>query len=163
VSKTKIVFAVLFGAFGLWLYSAYLDDSHRLERLDRAGTPEEFIGLLFYEPKSSPKIVRRGNAVEITYNIDPWALTRSTTISNFNLTTARVIPKTFAKFKDIEIIQISAEITFKDIKGREDRGELFRTNFSRKNAESIVWDKIDWDNLPKISDRFWQHSNFSSP
>jgi hypothetical protein len=56
---------------------------------------------------------------------------------------------------------VTATASFRDdIRGHSrGRGAVLRATFTRANAESIVWDRIAWDDLPLLADEFWQHPN----
>ena len=81
--------------------------------------------------------------------------------SSFTLELEKIIPGAFYKFRDINRITVTATAAYqRDIRGHDTgRGDVLRATFSRANAESIVWDRINLSDLPRLADKFWQHPN----
>jgi hypothetical protein len=64
-----------------------------------------------------------------------------------------------ALFK-LDHYHFSSGVDKRDIRGQDTgRGDVLRATFSRANAESIVWHRINLSDLPRLADKFWQHPN----
>jgi hypothetical protein len=143
------------------LAGSWHSDNERNQKIEATTSPQEFISLEIYEPKANVEVRRIQDSLLVTYDLDPWMLTGSSGKSSFTIELEKIIPGAFYKFRDINSITITATAAFSDdIRGHSrGRGDVLRATFSRANAESIVWDRINLSDLPRLADKFWQHPN----
>jgi hypothetical protein len=155
----KAIMIIMAAIIVIVLASACDSDDVRNQKIETTTSPQEFISLEIYEPKANVEVRRIQDRLLVTYDLDPWMMTGSWGKSSFVVELEKIIPGAFYKFRDINSITITAMAAFSDdIRGQSrGRGDVLRATFSRANAESIVWDHIVLDNLPKIADKFWQH------
>jgi hypothetical protein len=155
--KTLLITFTLTIFIGYMIF-AHSQDSDRAQNFESAKSPREFVLLTIYEPKADIKTRLEGHDLTITYNLDPWMLTKDWGRTVFQQHLKSSIPTTFYKFRDINTITIIATGTFVDIKGRESHGDAMWATFSRDTSESINWNNILSDNLPTLADKYWAHS-----
>jgi hypothetical protein len=143
------------------LANAFHSDNERNQKIETTTSPQEFISLEIYEPKANVEVRRSGDNLLVTYDLDPWMMTGGWGKSSFNVELEKIIPGAFYKFRDINSITITATAMYSDdIRGQSrGRGDVLRATFSRANAESIVWDHVVLDNLPRLADKFWLDPN----
>jgi hypothetical protein len=60
------------------------------------------------------------------------------------------MPKVFKKFPSIQTINITLDTNFKDVRGNVSKGRAISATFTRDNAASIHWDKINHDDVPGL-------------
>jgi hypothetical protein len=143
------------------LAGSWHSDNVRNQKIEATTSPQEFISLEIYEPKANVEVRHIQDSLLVTYDLDPWMMTGSWGKSSFTLELEKIIPGAFYKFRDINRITVTATAAYqRDIRGHDTgRGDVLRATFSRANAESIVWDRINLSDLPRLADKFWQHPN----
>lgn len=72
-----------------------------------------------------------------------------------------VYKKAFAERPGLNSLKLNWYLDLVDQKGNESSGVVVRLMVTRKNAESINWDNVITDNIPKIVDEYWEHPLFS--
>ena len=157
----KAIMIIMAAIIVIVLAAAWHSDDVRNQKIETTASPLEFVTLAVYEPKANVEVRRSGDSLLVTFSLDPWMMTGSWGKSSFNVELEKIIPGAFYKFRDINSITITATATYSDdIRGQSrGRGDVLRATFSRANAESIVWDHVVLDNLPRLADKFWQDPN----
>lgn len=100
---------------------------------------------------------------KVKYSLDPWAMTANTTLSAFEMQAKEIVPAIFSRFHDVQSIQIMAEATLQNIRGNRYHTPVLRIEFTRRNADTINWQNVLGENLPRIADSFWQDPSFDRP
>jgi hypothetical protein len=129
-------------------------DNDQQARIDQAGTPEQLATALLYGSKS--QVTSDHGVLLIDRTVDA-ILTASTAVSGFNLNIARVVPTVFAKFPRVQSIVFHESGPFSDIKGNVSTDEMLRIAFTREESDQIHWDKINYDDIPKLGEHYWMH------
>jgi hypothetical protein len=69
-----------------------------------------------------------GARLSVSFNMTRRSRTNSSAIAGFNLGTEKVVPAVFERFPQ-----------------------------ARSNSADINWKNIDYNNVPKLADKFWAH------
>lgn len=133
---------------------AWQSDGQYQAKLAAATTPEEVASLLLKD--LHPEAKMNGGVLSIDYTADA-ILTAGTAVSGFNVRTAQLVPTLFGRFPKVDSIIIQAHGPFTDIRGNQSIDTMLRISFMRKDAESIKWDNISYDNIPKLGEHYWMH------
>ncbi|WP_434854408.1 hypothetical protein [Bradyrhizobium sp. HKCCYLS1011] len=147
----KVLFLLFAGMVGWMIWTA---DDERKSRINQATTPEQ-LAIALVDGGRVQATFDNG-ALEINRTIDA-ALSAGWTVSGFNVTVAHVVPAVFAKFPQVDSIIFRESGPFKDIRGNESTEEMLRIAFMRGEAELIHWDKIVYDDVPKLGEHYWMH------
>lgn len=75
-----------------------------------------------------------------------------TTISAFNLDVYKLVPALFQRFPQVNAVEITGIGKFTSIRGQESEQPFMRVTFTRSNSATIKWDKITFDNVPKLAE-----------
>lgn len=100
---------------------------------------------------------------KVKYSLDPWAMTRNATLLAFEMQTKEIVPAIFNRFHDVQSINIIAEATLQNTRGNQFHTPVLRIEFTRRNANTINWQNVLGENLPRIADNFWQDPIFDRP
>jgi hypothetical protein len=133
---------------------AFDTDNNQQARIDQATTPEQLATALLNGGKS--QVTFDHGVLLINRTLDA-ILTASTAVSGFNLLIARVVPAVFAKFPQVQSIVFHENGPFRDIKGNDSTDEMLRIAFTREEADQIHWDKINYDDIPKLGEHYFMH------
>jgi hypothetical protein len=150
----KILLLVIVLFVGLVTLLAFNTDNHQQTRIDQATTPEQLAAALLDGGKS--QITFDHGVLSINRTVDA-VLSASWAVSGFNLIVARVVPAVFAKFPQVQSIVFHESGPFDDIKGNQSTEEMLRIAFTREESDQIHWDKINFDNVPKLGEHYWMH------
>jgi hypothetical protein len=142
-------------------YGADQKDSERLKNMKEATDPVELARLILNEGDAALTGTRSGSTLDISYHIDPWALTKGTMQSQFNLQTSEIVPDEFKQFPELQKIIIRSDAKFRSKRGDESRGPILKVVFTRRNAATVHWDRIVSTDIPDIADDFWKHPSFA--
>jgi hypothetical protein len=129
-------------------------DNHQQASIDQSTTPEQLATALLNGGKS--QVTFDHGVLLINRTVDA-ILTASTAVSGFNLIVARVVPTVFAKFPQVQSIVFRESGPFHDIKGNESTEEMLRIAFTREESDQIHWDKIKYDDIPKLGEHYFMH------
>jgi hypothetical protein len=132
----------------------FATDSNQQASIDQATTPEQLATALLNGGKS--QVTFDHGVLSINRTVDA-ILTASTAVSGFNLIIARVVPAVFAKFPQVQSIIFHESGPFRDIKGNDSTDEMLRIAFSREESDQIHWDKINYDDVPKLGEHYFMH------
>jgi hypothetical protein len=69
------------------------------------------------DAEATPKATRIRDTLKISLNLEPWSLTVGTTKSTFNIDVQKVVPAVFARFHDIQMVEINGYGPFRDVRG----------------------------------------------
>lgn len=69
--------------------------------------------------------------------------------------------RAFNERSDINTLKLVWYLDLVDAKGNTSVGQVMHITLSRENADTINWDNILTDNLPKVADGYWEHPLFS--
>jgi hypothetical protein len=152
VKKLLLLVIALFVALVTLL--AFNTDNNQQIRIDQATTPEQLATALLYGGKS--QVTFDHGVLLINRTVDA-ILTASTAVSGFNLIIARVVPAVFAKFPQVQSIVFRESGPFRDIKGNDSTDEMLRIAFTREESDHIHWDKINYDDIPKLGEHYFMH------
>jgi hypothetical protein len=152
LKKPLLLLIALFVALATYL--VFDGNSDQQARIDRAATPEQLAIALLQGGKSQATSDHRVLSIERTVDA---ILTASWAVSGFNLSIARVVPAVFAKFPQVQSIVFHESGPFRDIKGNESTDEMLRIAFMRSESDQIHWDKINYDDIPKLGEHYWMH------
>lgn len=150
---------LVFGAFAVAVLfiAASLDDDVWRKKLAATNDPAQVVALLLHEARAASTVDRVDSRVVIKYSLAPWALTVASVKRTFNHHVMAIVPEMFRRFSDVQMIELRATGPFRDLRGNSSEQEALRMTFSRANAASVRWDKVNPENLPKIADQYWQH------
>jgi hypothetical protein len=107
-----------------------------------------------------PTVKRVGNNLDVSFSVDPWALTRGTTKSQFFYMSSKMFRRLFQADPSLDRISILGTVTLVDVKGNKSQGDGFTLAMLRKNNASINWDNFRSENLPRVTDSSWIHPGF---
>lgn len=96
----------------------------------------------------------------VSYSLEPWALTTSTTRMSWEEHVVKAVPEIFARFPKINTVVIQGRGKFRDVRGNESEKDALVATFHRANAAAIHWDRIDHSKVDQLADTFWQHPGF---
>ncbi|MDI3561296.1 hypothetical protein [Bradyrhizobium sp. Arg816] len=151
----KKVLLILFAALvGVATLSGFIGDSERREKIDKATTPEQLAAALVDSGRLQVTLDK--GVLVINRTVDS-VLTAGTAVSGFNINTARLVPAVFAKFPQVDSIVFRESGPFRDIRGNESTQEMLRISFMKADANQIHWDRINYDDLPKLGEHYWMH------
>lgn len=149
----KVFFAVMLAFLGLATVLFRNAESERQTRIDRATTPEQLAAALI-DGKST--VTFENGVLAVDHTVDA-VLSAGTAISGFNVKVARMVPVIFARFPRVDSIIFRERGPFHDIRGNESTEEMLRIAFMREESDRIHWDKISYDNIPKLGENYWMH------
>lgn len=107
--------------------------------------------------ESGKSQVTLDNGVLVINRTVDSVLTAGTAVSGFNIYTARLVPMVFAKFPQVDSIVFRESGPFRDIRGNESTQEMLRISFLRAASNDIHWDRINYDDVPKLGEHYWMH------
>jgi hypothetical protein len=146
-----LVIALFVALVTLLVFNA---DNHQQASIDQATSPEQLATALLNGGKS--QVTFDHGVLLINRTVDA-ILTASTAVSGFNLIIARVVPAVFAKFPQVQSIVFHESGPFRDIKGNDSTDEMLRIAFTREESDQIHWDKINYDDIPKLGEHYFMH------
>ncbi|QHP69555.1 hypothetical protein EI171_21050 [Bradyrhizobium sp. LCT2] len=149
----KLLWILIAVFIGLAAVTAFMPDERRA-RIDQATTPEQLAEALLYGGKSTASL--NNGVLAVNYTPDA-VLSASAAVTGFNVNVARVVPVVFAKYSQVNSIIIRESGPFRDIRGNDTTEEMLRIAFLREDAERVHWDKINYDNIPKLGENYWMH------
>lgn len=132
--------------------TTFMSESEHRAKIEKATTPELLAMALIDKSE-----VTFGKGVLVIDRTVDSVLTAGTAVSGFNLDTARLIPAVFAKFPQVDSIIFRESGPFRDIRGNESKEEMLRISFMRADASQIHWDRINYDDVPKLGEHYWMH------
>ena len=152
------LFCLAIAIIVLSVFAGMQKDSARTERLQANITPLEFATITINEPKA--KVTTDSftdHDLGITFDLDPWMLTKGTGETAFRVQIENLVPAMFYKYRDIQKITVMAFCTFRNKRGQESYDRVMTAAFTRKNAESVNWEKVRLDDLLELADVYWEH------
>lgn len=69
--------------------------------------------------------------------------------------------KAFKDRPDLKALKLVWYLDLVDIKGNKSEGSVLYILITKENAETINWENMLADNIPKIADDYWEHPLFS--
>lgn len=161
--KQSIGCLIIIIALAIYLAPSCFRDSSRNRELAKTKDPSRLVYLLLdyiaADAKSSVSKDVNGN-ITIRFRIDPWALTAGTAKTQFLNHTKEIVPLIFERVTDARSIHLIASGELVDVRGNETRNDVLKIQFSKSTARSILWDNVNLDSLPQISDAYWEHPSF---
>jgi hypothetical protein len=148
----KVLWVTVLTFVGIWIYQTAQEDDARIEA---ATSPSEFVRLKLNDTDAQVK--EKDGELDIVYfteTVTVWHLTKG-----FYGDVRYTVPAVFEKFPSIQSVHIKLETNFIDGQAKEIRAPAFKATFTRDNSNSIQWDSILLDNIPKLADGFWKHPN----
>ncbi|WP_441260826.1 hypothetical protein AB7008_43035 [Bradyrhizobium sp. 521_C7_N1_3] len=139
---------------GLAALNGVIGDSERRAQIEKATTPEQLAAALIDSGKL--QVTFEKGVLAINRTVDS-VLTAGTAVSGFNINTARLIPAVFAKFPQVDSIVFRESGPFRDVRGNESTQEMLRISFMRAASNDIRWDRINYDDVPKLGEHYWMH------
>lgn len=130
----------------------------QLAKEAEARDPVFYVRELVQYPDAIVEVKRNGPQLVVILNVDKWYPQEKYI---FLEATKDIVPAVFKKSSDINDVSMKAIATFVDIRGHQSQGDAFQIDFSRENSKNIVWDNVQIDNLPRISNSYWEHPSFS--
>ncbi|WFU37368.1 hypothetical protein QA640_23035 [Bradyrhizobium sp. CB82] len=150
----KVLFILVAAFVGLVMVLVFNTENERQIRIDQATTPEQLAAALLDGGKSQ---VTFDNGVLVVGHTLDAVLSASTAVSGFNVNVARMVPVIFARFPQVNSIIFRESGPFHDIRGNESTEEMLRIAFMREDSDRIHWDRISYDNIPKLGENYWMH------
>jgi hypothetical protein len=92
----------------------------------------------------------------LTYSINPWLLTASTTKSTM-LSFARTFFEQAFLSEQVRYACIVATGSLRDVRGNTSQGRLGELCLSRENALQTHWSNVVSTDIPKFADRVYMH------
>lgn len=154
---TVVGIAVLFGA-GMGLISAI--DSPAPGRPFDPSRPESIVNEVPDSARRTATASFNGGVLQLTYSIDPWALTAGAARDQFYLQATKLIPKAFTAGAVLRFCDV-VTATFKDVYGHDSRLTAGIICLNKATAAKVNWPEFDSDNLPRIADEFFLHPGFA--
>ncbi|WP_375789398.1 hypothetical protein ACE10Z_19790 [Bradyrhizobium sp. Pha-3] len=148
----KVLLVLIVGFVGLVALLGFGGENEQRAKIEKATTPEQLAMAMI--DKSQVTFDKGVLVINRTVNS---VLTAGTAVSGFNVYTARLIPAVFAKFPQVESIVFRESGPFRDIRGNESTEEMLRISFMRTDANQIHWDRINYDDIPKLGEHYWMH------
>jgi hypothetical protein len=151
---TRVLFVLIAAFIGLVVLMALNADNDRQARIDQATTPEQLAAALVDGGKSHVTFDK--GVLVVDHTVDA-ILSAGTAVSGFNLNVVRMVPIIFAKFPQVNSIIFRESGPFHDVRGNESSEEMLRIAFMREDSDRVHWDKINYDNIPKLGENYWMH------
>ncbi|MGD0026886.1 MAG: hypothetical protein ABSC37_20075 [Xanthobacteraceae bacterium] len=121
--------------------------------------PAQLVVALVNQPKAQATATLAGDTLAVTINLDPYSLTHWTMVLLFEEKTMRIVPAVFDRFPAIERIEITGYAPFQDVRGNRSSEPALKIAFTRANASTVHWPNMNFDDVPKVADSFWEHSS----
>lgn len=150
----RVLLILIVAIVGAVAFFGFAADKQRQARIDQAATPEQLAAALVEGGKSQVKF--DGGVLVVEQTVEA-VLTAGTAVNGFNLNTARLVPAVFAKFPQVNSIVFRESGPFHDIRGNESTEEMLGIAFMREDSDSIHWDRINYDDIPKLGEHYWMH------
>lgn len=150
----KVLFILIAAFIGVATILILTAGNERRALIDQATTPEQLAAALVYGGKSQ---VTFDKGVLLVDHMVDAVLSAGTAVSGFNVNVVRVVPVIFARFPQVNSIIFRESGPFHDIRGNESTEEMLRIAFMREDCDRIHWEKIDYDNIPKLGENYWMH------
>ncbi|MGY4155538.1 hypothetical protein ACVINW_001380 [Bradyrhizobium sp. USDA 4461] len=149
----KKVLLILIVAFvGFVTVFIFMGESEHRAKIEKATTPEQLAMAII----DKSQVTFDKGVLAISRTVDS-VLSAGTAVDGFNLQTARLVPAVFAKFPQVDSIVFRESGPFRDIRGNESTEEMLRISFMRADANHIHWDRINYDDVPKLGEHYWMH------
>ncbi|MGX4804866.1 hypothetical protein [Bradyrhizobium guangdongense] len=148
----RVVLIVLVGIFVGLIWLLWPDNAEYQRKIQQASTPEQLVTTML----PGARVDGESGPIRIDYTVKS-ILSATNAVSNFNLQTVRLVPAIFAKFPKVESIVFVEEGPFTDIKGSTSTDVMFRIAFMREEADTIHWDNINYDNVPRLGEHYFMH------
>jgi hypothetical protein len=98
--------------------------------------------------------------VWVIYSLEPWSLSASHAHGAFDGHLRALVPAIFQHFPQFLKIDVVGTAVFTDLRGNSGRMYAVHAVFTRANAQSIHWDKIEISNVAMLADSYWSRPGF---
>ncbi len=152
----KLLGVLVLIAVGLIIYVIVTSGSERQARIDQATSPAELAQALLGSDNGKAEATFDKGVLNAQLTLDA-VLSASSAVSGFNLQIVRMVPEVFKKFPDVSSIVLHESGPFHDIRGNKSTEEMLRIAFTRDESDSVHWDNINYDDVPKLGEHYWMH------
>jgi hypothetical protein len=91
----------------------------------------------------------------VEFRLEPYSAGKATAIRAFGEITKKIAQGTFGKFPKIKSVQLIGNLAQRDKRGNDTVDRAVMVKFSKLNAASIDWEKVDPANVIEIADKHW--------
>lgn len=118
--------------------------------------PAILMSAIMTNKKTIPKITITNDRMGVAYSLDEMGKAEAMR-TLYNIYVRQFVIVAFDRWPKINRIETVGTVSLIDARGNERVDTGIKSVFTRKNAASIKWENVPYNNVPNIADEYWVH------